>query len=89
MISMSVNHPEIMDFIELKTDLDKVTKANISVRITDEFMKAVQNDEEWVMSFKVPESDETITKTAPAKKIMRMIAETNHDYAEPKHNWAL
>ena len=43
MISMDVNHPDIEDFIDIKTDLDRVTKANISVRINDEFMEAVLN----------------------------------------------
>ncbi len=42
MISMDVNHPEIEEFIDIKTDLEKVTKANISVRVTDEFMQAVR-----------------------------------------------
>lgn len=83
MISMEVGHPEIMEFITLKTDLEKVTKANISVMINDDFMNAVKNDEDWIMSFTNPENNETITKTEPAKNIMRLLAEVNHDYAEP------
>ena len=38
MLSIDCTHPELIDFINIKTDLDKVTKANISVRITDDFM---------------------------------------------------
>ena len=48
MISMDVNHPEIEDFIDIKTDLNRVTKANISVRVDDEFMNKVMNNEKHV-----------------------------------------
>ena len=43
MISLSVNHPDIEEFIDCKTDLERVKYANISVRVTDDFMKAVIN----------------------------------------------
>lgn len=42
MISLDINHKEAADFIKLKTDLDAVTKANLSMEIDDEFMTAVQ-----------------------------------------------
>ena len=41
MISLDCHHPDLEEFIDIKTDLNKVTKANISVRITDDFMQAV------------------------------------------------
>lgn len=41
MISLDCSHPDVEDFIDLKTDLNKITKANISVRIHDDFMQAV------------------------------------------------
>ena len=44
MLSMSINHPDVEEFITKKQDLTKVTGANISVKVTDEFMKAVIND---------------------------------------------
>ena len=47
MISMDISHPDIEEFIDVKTDLEKVTKANISVKISDEFMKAVKNKEKY------------------------------------------
>jgi len=47
MISLPVTHPDVLEFITIKTDLDRVTKANISVRITDDFMRAVENVEKW------------------------------------------
>lgn len=42
MISLSINHPDIEEFIDCKTDLERVKYANISVRVTDDFMKAVE-----------------------------------------------
>lgn len=83
MISMDVSHPEIVDFIKVKTDLEKVTKANISVMINDDFMNAVKHDEDWTMSFTNYENEETVSKTVKAKEIIRLIAEVNYDYGEP------
>jgi ribonucleoside-diphosphate reductase alpha chain len=51
MLTLDINHPQIYDFIEAKTDLTKITGANISVKITDEFMKAVENDEDYILYF--------------------------------------
>ncbi len=42
MISIDCTHPDVMEFVDLKTDLNKVTKANISVRINSRFMEAVK-----------------------------------------------
>lgn len=53
MLSMSINHPDIEEFITKKQDLAKVTGANISVKVTDEFMQAVVNDEEYYLRFPV------------------------------------
>lgn len=44
MLSIDCTHPDIIDFINLKSDLNICTKANISVKTTDEFFEAVQND---------------------------------------------
>lgn len=53
MLSMSINHPDIEEFITKKQDLTKVTGANISVKVTDEFMRAVENDEDYILTFPV------------------------------------
>lgn len=53
MLSMHVNHPDILDFIFLKRDLSSVTGANISVKISDEFMDAVENEEEFILRYPV------------------------------------
>lgn len=53
MLSMSINHPDIEEFITKKQDLTKVTGANISVKVTDEFMKAVEEDKDYILRWPV------------------------------------
>ena len=83
MISLSCEHPDVEEFIEIKSDLERVTKANISIRITDKFMYAVENNEDFVLSFTREETNDTITKTINARKLFNKICEMNWDYAEP------
>ena len=83
MISLDCHHPDLLDFIDAKTSSDAVTKANISVRVTDDFMEAVINDKDWIMSFTRPETNETITKTARAREIFEKLCKNNWDWGEP------
>ncbi|MCG4682590.1 hypothetical protein, partial [Faecalibacillus intestinalis] len=73
----------IEDFIDIKTDLTKVTKANISVRINDEFMKAVENNETYRCEFMVDGNNEHVIKEIDAKKLFMKLCKNNWDYAEP------
>lgn len=57
MLSMNINHPDIEEFITKKQDLTKVTGANISVKVTDEFMQAVIKDKEYFLRYPVNLSD--------------------------------
>lgn len=83
MISLDCHHPDLLDFIDIKAKSDSVTKANISVRVTDDFMRAVEKDDEWVMSFTREETGETITKTAKARDIFNKLCLNNWNWAEP------
>lgn len=83
MISLDCHHPDLLDFIDIKAKPDSVTKANISVRVTDDFMQAVEEDTDWVMSFTREETGETITKTAKARDIFNKLCENNWNWAEP------
>lgn len=83
MISLDCHHPDLMDFIDIKTKEGKVTKANISVRVTDDFMRAVENDEDWVMSFTRKETGDTIKKVEKARVIFDKLCENNWNWAEP------
>ncbi len=51
MLILNVWHPDILDFIESKREMGKITNANISVGITDDFMDAVRNDRDWETFF--------------------------------------
>ena len=83
MISMDVNHPDIEDFIDIKTDLERVTKANISVRINDSFMRAVENKKPYVCKFEVDATGEVIEKEVDAYKLFMKLIKNNWDFAEP------
>lgn len=76
MISISCDHPDLEKFIELKSNLDKVTKANISVRVSDNFMKSVINAETLILKF-ITDTGEVITKEVEAYPIFRKLAEMN------------
>ena len=83
MISISCDHPDIEDFITIKSDLDKITKANLSIRVTDEFMRAVENDSTYTLSFTREETGEEIKKTIKAKELFDKFCYMNWDYGEP------
>lgn len=83
MISLSCEHPDLEEFIDIKNNTDRVTAANISVRITDEFMTAVKAKQPFKLSFTRQETGETITKEVDAYKVFRRICENNWNYAEP------
>lgn len=83
MLSLSCEHPDLEEFIGIKSDLDRVTKANISIRITDKFMAAVKNKTTFTLSFTRLETGETITKEIDAYEMFHKMCEMNWDYAEP------
>lgn len=83
MISLECSHPDLPRFIDIKNDLDKVTKANISVRIRDAFMKAVEEDSTWDLTYTREATGEKIVKTVNAKELFQKLAHNNWDMAEP------
>jgi len=83
MLSLDCTHPDLEEFIEVKNDPDKVTKANISVRITDDFMEAVKSNSDFKLSFYREESDEKIEKIVNARDILYQLAEMNWEMGEP------
>jgi len=81
LISLNISHPDILDFIKVKDEEGILETANISIKVTDKFMKAVENDKEW--EFKYKNEYETITKKMSAKKLFRLIAEHAHKSGDP------
>lgn len=82
MISMSCEHPDLVDFINLKSDLDVCTKANISLRVTDAFMKAVEQNSDFKLHFTMEDGSE-ITKVINAREVFMLLAQRNWEMAEP------
>lgn len=83
LIGLDCTHPDIEEFLTIKQNNDKVQGANISIKFTDEFMKAVVNNKDINLYFKVKSTGEEITKTINAKDFFMEFAKVQHDWAEP------
>ena len=83
MISMPVSHPDIEDFVNIKMDLNKITKANISLMIDDKFMQAVLNKDTYYCKFKVEATGEIIVREIDAHKFFMKLCKNNWDMGEP------
>ena len=83
MLSLDCDHPDLEEFISVKNDLNKITKANISVKVTDQFMLAVVNKEHFDLEFVREETGEVISKRVYAPDIFRQLCENNWNFGEP------
>lgn len=83
MITMDVRHPDVEQFVTMKQDLTKVTGANVSVKISDDFMEAVENDTEYTLHFPIGSDSPTHTKVVKAKELWNLIVECATKTAEP------
>ncbi|CDF78405.1 ribonucleotide-diphosphate reductase [Formosa agariphila KMM 3901] len=83
MLSVSVNHPDSEDFIDAKLEQGKVTGANVSVRIDDEFMKAVKLNGEYTQKYPIFSDNPKFTKTIQADGIWKKIVHNAWKSAEP------
>ena len=84
MITIAVDHPDVLDFIEVKSDPSrtKVQFANVSVRLTDEFMEAVQGDREFTLRYQ-NEVIGTFERTVEAKALWEKLIQNAWASAEP------
>lgn len=82
MLSISCEHPDLEEFINLKSNLDVCTKANISVRMTDAFMHAVETDSDFNLEFTL-EDGSKIGRVVSAKEMFMLLAKRNWEMAEP------
>lgn len=83
MLTISVHHPQIQDFIKIKSSLTRVTGANISVRLSDEFLNAVEKNEEFQLRFPVDSDNPEVSSHINAKDLWESIVENAHATAEP------
>lgn len=78
MAVLRVDHPDILDFIKAKNNPDNLTQFNISVGVTDEFMKAVQEDKMFNLKFK-----NRTYRQVKARYLWDEILRSTWDWAEP------
>ena len=84
MLTVSVHHPDIETFVNIKRDLTKVTGANISIRLSDEFMNAVENNSDFELRYPVEGNDDKlVSRTTDATELWEKIIGSAHTAAEP------
>jgi ribonucleoside-diphosphate reductase alpha chain len=83
MLTVSIKHPDSESFIDAKMTEGKVTGANVSVKLTDEFMRAATENLPFVQQYPVNASDPDITKEINAKALWKKIVHNAWRSAEP------
>src|SRR5690554_1616123 len=83
MLSVSIKHPDSENFIDAKLEQGKVTGANVSVRIDDEFMKAVKSDSSYTQKYPIFSDNPKFSKTIEANAIWKKIVHNAWKSAEP------
>src|SRR5204862_6473433 len=83
MATLACDHPDIEAFIEAKREPGRLRMFNLSVLVTDAFMKAVEEDAPWQLSFGGPGETKTVAKVLPARELWDKIMRATYAYAEP------
>ncbi len=83
MLTLSCEHPDLEEFMSVKTDVERVTKANMSIRMTDQFMECVRDKQTFTQKFNRPETQNNIVKELNAYEFFKKMCYANWDYGEP------
>lgn len=83
MLSVSIKHPDSEAFIDAKMTEGKVTGANVSVKIDDEFMEAAINDKPYTQQFPIDSDNPKVKKEISARKLWEKIVHNAWKSAEP------
>ena len=83
MLSVSVKHPDTEDFVDAKMETGKVTGANVSVKISDDFMKAVKEKKNFTQQWPIDSDDPTYKKDIDAEALWNKIIHNAWKSAEP------
>src|SRR5690554_2519884 len=83
MLSVAIKHPDAESFIDAKMTQGKVTGANVSVRIDDEFMRAVESGETYHQQYPIDSNSPMYQNDADAKRIWKKIVHNAWKSAEP------
>src|SRR5690606_11777423 len=80
---VSINHPDAQDFVDAKLEQGKVTGANVSVRIDDAFMRAVEADGNYTQKYPIHSESPKFSKTIRATEFWDKIVHNAWKSAEP------
>jgi ribonucleoside-diphosphate reductase alpha chain len=83
MITIDIAHPDVEQFIAIKQDLSKVTGANISIRLSDEFMQAVTEDKDFTLRFPIDAPKPEFSRKVKARELWNTVITCAHNTAEP------
>ena len=83
MMSISIKHPDAEAFIDAKMTQGKITNANVSVRITDEFMQCVKENKPFIQQYPIDSPNPTFTKEVDARALWNKIIHNAWKSAEP------
>ena len=83
MLSISIKHPDSEHFIDAKLEQGKITGANVSVKIDDEFMRAVIDNKPYIQQFPVDSKNPQVTKEIDARALWGKIIHNAWKSAEP------
>ena len=83
MLTISIKHPDSENFIDAKLEQGKVTGANVSVKIDDEFMQAVKNNTPYVQQFPIKSDNPLVKKEIDAGSLWGKIIHNAWKSAEP------
>lgn len=85
MLTLDVKHPDAERFATMKHDMTKVTGANVSLKISDEFMRAVEADTDFIQQFPVdaPLEKAVVVNTIRARDLWKVIVTSATNTAEP------
>ena len=83
MLSISIKHPDAEDFIDAKMELNKITGANVSVKIDDEFMRCVASGKPYKQQFPINSDNPSVIKEIDARELWKKIIHNAWQSAEP------
>lgn len=83
MITISDSHPDVLDFCRIKRNRTSLRYANISVRVTDAFMHAVEKDDDWLLRYENAEDRIEVRRTIKARELWNELTVGARDWAEP------
>ena len=83
MLSISIKHPDAEAFIDAKMEQGKVTGANVSVKIDDEFMRAALNGESYTQQYPINSENPKVKKSISASQLWQKIIHNAWKSAEP------